>query len=151
MATYQTTYPNAIPDGYAGMIANGETSNRISRTQEDATAIPFGKAVFRGTGDHGCTQTQTGQFLGISIANAAVPAVSATGVQADSYPQYSTIGILTQGAIWVTVGEDVTDGAQAYVTPAGALVDTASTNIILTGWFFQDTVANGGLCRIAKR
>lgn len=151
MPAYQTTYDAAMPVGYAGMIANGETSNRISRTVEDATAIGFGKAVFRGTGDHGVTATPSANLMGITIANYAAPPVQATGVQADSYPQYSTAGILTQGVIWVTAGEAVTDGAQAYVTSGGAIVDTATDNTILTGWFFQDTVASGALCRLAKR
>ena len=151
MAIYQSDYTIANPVGYAGMVANGETSNRISRTVEDATAIPFGRAVFRGAGDHGVTQTQTGQFLGITIANYAAGAAP-TGVQADVYPQYSTAGIMTQGVIWVVAGEDVTDGAQVYAAAAGgALVDTSTSNVILTGWFFQDTVASGALVRIAKR
>ena len=59
MAVVQSTYATAFPNGYAGMIANGETSNRISRTVEDATAIGFGKAVFRGSGDHGVTATSS--------------------------------------------------------------------------------------------
>lgn len=152
MATYQTVYSTEYPVGYAGMVANGETSNRISRTVEDATAIPFGRAVFRGAGDHGVTQTQSGQFLGITIANYAAPPVAATGVQVDSYPQYSTAGIMTQGVIWVVAGEAVTDGAQVYAAAAdGALVDTSTSNTILTDWFFQDTAASGALVRIAKR
>jgi hypothetical protein len=151
MPAIQTTYDAQRPVGYAGMIANGETSNRISRTVEDATAIGFGKAVFRGAGDHGVTATPSANLMGITIANYAAPPVQATGVQADSYPQYSTAGILTQGVIWVVAGEAVTDGAQAYVTSGGAIVDTATDNTILTGWFFQDTVASGALCRLAKR
>lgn len=151
MATAQSTYTDTLTNGFAGMVANGETSNRISRTQEDATAIGFGKPVFRGTGDHGVTATASANLMGITIANYAAPAVAATGVQADSYPQYSTVGILTQGVIWVTAGEDVTDGAQAYVTAGGAIVDTAGGNTILTGWFFQDTVASGAVVRLAKR
>ena len=152
MATYQTTYDATMPVGYAGMIANGETSNRISRTVEDATAIGFGKAVFRGTGDHGVTATPSAALMGITIANYASPPVPATGVQADSYPQNSTAGILTQGVIWVSASVAVADGEQAYVTAAGAITNVLTGNTALTGWFFQDTTsAAGRLTRLAKR
>ncbi len=151
MPAVQTTYDAVRPVGYAGMIANGETSNRISRTVEDATAIGFGKPVFRGTGDHGVTATPSAALLGITIANYAAPAVAATGVQADSYPQYSTAGILTQGVIWVQSSVAVADGDQAYVTSAGAITNVSTSNTILTGWFFQDTLSAAGLTRLAKR
>lgn len=151
MPAVQTTYDAVRPVGYAGMIANGETSNRISRTVEDATAIGFGKPVFRGTGDHGVTATPSAALLGITIANYAAPAVAATGVQADSYPQYSTAGILTLGVIWVQSSVAVADGDQAYVTSAGAITNVSTSNTILTGWFFQDTLSAAGLTRLAKR
>lgn len=156
MAVLQTTYSDAYASGFPGMVANGETSNRISRTVEDATAIGFGKAVFRGTGDHGVTATPSANLMGITIANYAAPPVQATGVQADSYPQYSTAAILTQGVIWVVAGADVTDGAAVYVgdgdpLTAGAFTDDATGNVALTGWTFQDTVSSGALVRIAKR
>ncbi|WP_016734115.1 structural cement protein Gp24 [Rhizobium phaseoli] len=152
MATYQTTYPTAIPNGYAGMIANGETSNRISRTVEDATAIGFGVPVWRGAGDHGVTITPAaGKLMGITIANYAAPPVQATGVQADSYPQYSTAGILTRGVIWVNAAVAVADGDQAYATAAGAITNVSSGNTILPGWFFDDTSSGAGLVRLAYR
>ncbi|WP_430256542.1 structural cement protein Gp24 [Neorhizobium sp. DAR64872/K0K18] len=151
MAVYQSTYDAVRPVGSAGMIANGETSNRISRTVEDATAIGFGKPVFRGTGDHGVTATPSAALMGITIANYAAPAVAATGVQADAYPQLSTAGILTQGVIWVQSSVAVADGDQAYVTSAGVITNVSTSNTILTGWFFQDTLSAAGLTRLAKR
>lgn len=150
MAVVQSTYTDTIVPGYAGMIANGETSNRITRTCEDAGGIAFGKAVFRGTGDHGCTGTPAANaLLGISIAHEALGLLP--GQTADLYPQYENVAILTQGVIWVTVGEDVADGSQAYVTSGGAIVDTATDNTILPGWFFDTTGSNGGLVKLAKR
>jgi len=149
MAIAQDTFSPYMAAGYPGMIANGETSNRISRTIEDAAGIAFGKAVFRGTGDHGITATAGGQFLGITIAHEALGIIA--GQTADVYPQYATVPILTQGAIFVTAGEDVTDGAQAYVTSGGAIVDTVGSNTILTGWFFDQTVLSGGIVKLVKR
>jgi len=152
MAVVQSTYLTGYAVGYAGMIADGETSNRISRTVEDATAIASSVPVFRGTGDHGVTVTPTaGTLMGITIANYASPAVVATGVQADNYPQYSSAGILMLGEIWVNTSVAVNDGDQAYVTSAGAITNVSTSNTILTGWFFQDTIAAAGLVRLAKR
>jgi hypothetical protein len=70
MAELQTTYSNTIAKGYAGMVANGETSNRITRTIEDAAGVGFGVPVYRGSGDHGCTATvgTLATFLGFTIA-----------------------------------------------------------------------------------
>lgn len=59
MAELQTTYSSDLAPGYPGMVANGERGNRISRTCETSAGIGFGKAVYRGSGDHGCVLTQT--------------------------------------------------------------------------------------------
>ncbi len=150
MAELQTAYGTDLPVGFAGMVANGETSNRASRTVEDAAGIGFGKAVFRGAGENGCTATPTaGQFLGITIANSTLPFVA--GQDADEYPRYEAANILALGAILVIAGEDVTAGAQAYVTAGGAIVDTVGANVILPGFFFDHAALNGGLVRLVKR
>lgn len=150
MAELQTSYSESLPAGYAGMVASGETSDRITRTCEDAAGIGFGKAVFRGAGDHGCTATPAaGMDLGITIAHSAQ--ALAAGQDADEYQRYDNVNILTQGTIWVVAGEDVTDGAQAYVTAAGAIVDTPTGNTILAGWFFDTTGANGSLVKLTRR
>ncbi|MFT4076857.1 MAG: hypothetical protein QM647_15130 [Asticcacaulis sp.] len=151
MAVVQSTYSTTRPVGYAGMIANGETSNRISRTIEDSAGVAFGKPVFRGAGDHGVTATPSAALMGFTIANYAAPPVQASGVQSDTYPQYATAGILTQGEIWVNAGVAVADGDQAYVTSGGVITNVSTSNTILTGWFFQDTISAAGLTRVAKR
>jgi hypothetical protein len=150
MAELQTTYSETIAAGYPGMVANGETSNRITRTCEDAGGIPFGVPVYRGAGDHGCTMTPgVGTLLGISIADAGIALTA--GATADEYAQYDNVAILTQGVIWVTAAEAVTDGVQAYGTTAGAIDDTSTDDTILTGWFFDTTGSAAGLVKLAKR
>ena len=57
MSVLQSNFTETVAKAYAGMVANGETSNRISRTVEDAAGITFGKPVYRGSGDHGATAT----------------------------------------------------------------------------------------------
>lgn len=148
--TLQSTYSESYAKGFPGMVANGEKSNRISRTVEDAAGIAFGKATFRGTGDHGVTGTPAvGTFMGVTIADrGVVPAV--IGGDVDEYSQYATAGLLIEGCIYVTAGEDVTDGAAAYVTAGGAFVDTAGANTAIPA-VFDETVASGGIVRLRVR
>src|SRR5690349_8273301 len=120
MAEVQTSYTSTIPSGFAGMVANGETSNRITRTVEDAGGLAFGKAAFRGSGDHGVTGTPAaGTFMGITIADQTLP-LSASRT-ADKYNRYDSAALLNEGVVWVVAGEAVADGDAAYVTSAGVI------------------------------
>lgn len=155
MAELQTTYATTLASGYAGMIANGETSNRITRTNEDSAGIGFGLPVYRGSGDHGCTATvgTLATFLGWTIATSA-QGYTATA-DADEYAQYDNVAILTSGAIYVAVKGAVTDGAALTVGTGGGAADlvgatAADATHIATGWIADETVTDG-LCRIVKR
>lgn len=153
MAELQTSYTGVLAKGHAGMIANGETSNRISRTCEDAAGIGFGLPVYRGTGDHGCTATvgTLATFLGWTVATSAL----GPSTDADEYQQYDNVTILTSGAIYVAVKGVVTDGAALTVGTGGGAADlvgatAADATHIATGWIADETVTDG-LCRIVKR
>ena len=150
----QPTYGLSYPVGYPGMVANGETYNRISRTIEDSAGIGFGKAAFRGVGDHGITATPTaGTFLGITMADLALQplaGVVAGGAAADTFPQYASVGLINEGEIWVLTGEAVNDGDPAYVTAAGALMKTATSNTAIPA-VFDTTTSGAGLARLRVR
>lgn len=154
MPELQTTYSEDLAVAYAGMVANGETSNRISRTVEDAAGIAFGKAVGRGSGDHGITATiAAGTFLGFTVATSAQAPVA--GQDADEYQQYDNATVITSGAIFVAVTGAVTDGAALTVGIGAGAADgigatAADATHIATGWVADQTVTDG-LCRIVKR
>ena len=95
MAVVQDTYNELPAFGYPGQVANGETSNRISRTVETAAGIGFGVPVYRGTGDHGVTSTvgTAATFLGFTIADHGIQVLP--GGTADVVAQYDGIAILT--------------------------------------------------------
>jgi len=151
MAVTQDTYRDAPGRGFPGMVANGETSNRISRTCEDVAGIPFGAPVFDGAGDHGCSRTQANRdFLGFAMADVGVVPLPG-GVAADIFPQYSSVGIMTLGAICVLVAVNVAKRNPVYVTPGGTLTNVANGNLPATGWIYDETVAAGGVCRIVRR
>jgi hypothetical protein len=154
MAELQTTYTDVVAKGYAGMVANGEVSNRISRTVETAGGIGFGRPVYRGTGDNGITSTvgTLATFMGWTIATTDL----APSADADEYQQYDNAPIITEGAILVNCTGNVTDGAAVTVgTGAGAAdgigATAADATHIATGWIFDETVTGGGLVRIARR
>lgn len=144
MAIVQSLYPDSPAAGFAGMVANGELANRISRTVEDAAGLGFGAAAFRGAGAQGCTATPAaGGFLGFVAADAAG--------SADRVPQHGSAAILTRGTILVAAGEAVAAGAPVYVTPAGAIVDSAAGNVAAPGWLFDAAAGAGALVRLANR
>lgn len=155
MAELQTTYGESFAKGFAGMVANGETSNRITRTIEDAAGIAFGKPVYRGTGDHGCTGTvgSLATFLGWAIGHQGQAFVA--GQTVDTYPQYENVPIITLGAIYIPVKGTVADGAAITVGTGGGAADlvgstAADATHIATGWVADETVTDG-LCRLVRR
>lgn len=153
MPILQSTYTDDLALGFPGMVANGETSNRITRSVQDSGGIGFGRAVYRGTGDHDCTATvgTLATFLGFTVATSALQHVE--GQTVDRYQQRDNATILTSGAIFVTVTGNVADGAAITVATAnGALSSTpADASNIATGWVADQTITGGGLIRIVKR
>lgn len=158
MAVVQDTYNDGPAKGFPGMVANGETSNRISRTCEDAAGIAFGAPVYRGAGDHGCTGVigTLATFLGFAIADHGIAPLPG-GVAADIYPRYSSVAILTSGQMWVNAIGANDDGNAVTIGKGGGAADgigdTAAdaTHIATGGWVFDDTIAADGLARISKR
>ena len=155
MAVLQTAYSDTVAKGFAGMIASGETSNRISRTVETSGGIGFGVPVYRGTGDHGITSTvgTLATFLGWTVATSAQAPVA--GQDADEYQQYDTATVITSGAVYIAVKGAVTDGAAITVGAGAGIADlygatAADATHIATGWVADETVTDG-ICRIVKR
>lgn len=143
--TIQNTYLTDYVQGFPGMLADGATQNRVSRTVEDVAGIGFGKAVFQGAGDHGVTATPGTKFKGIVIADIGI--VVPVGGAVDTIPQLGTASLLDQGDIWVTAGANTTAGAVAYVTSGGVITPTATSNTAIPATFL-DTVSSGAPARI---
>lgn len=144
--TAQDTYLTDYFQGFPGMLANGETQNRISRTVESAAGLAFGAPAFRGVDDHGVTITPAANtFMGVAISDiGVVPGLTGT---ADVFPQNATASLLKTGVIWVTVGANVNDGDLAYVTAAGAYTNVSTGNTAIPARF-DTTASSGGLARL---
>lgn len=146
--TIQSTYLQGPARGFPGMIVNGEDSNRISRTVEDAAGIAFGMAVFQGATDHGVTATTSANFMGIAIADAGV--IALPGGAVDTYVQYQTAGILNEGPIYVTTSVSVTPRQPVYVTPAGLFTNVVGSNQLIPATFDETAVAGPVRIRIRR-
>jgi len=150
MAVLQNTFSEDIPVGYAGMEADGELSNIISRTLEGSTDCPFGSPVYRGTDDRGCTLSVSANLYGFAIAQKGLPVTSDR--PADNYAPGDTVAIKERGKIWVNCSTDAADGGQVYVvTATGAITNSSSNATAATGWFFDETKGGAGLVRIVRR
>lgn len=151
MAAVQTTFSEDIPGGFPGMEADGELSNIISRTLEGDTACEFGRPVYRGTADKGCDLTvAANELLGFAIAKKGN--VVTADRAADTFAPGDTIPIKERGKIWVNCSTTCADGAQVYVTSAGAVSNSSGGgNVAATGWVFEDTLSAPGIVRIVRR
>jgi hypothetical protein len=155
MTVLQSTYSEDPAAGYPGMIADGETSNRITRTCEDAAGILFGAPVYRGSGDDGAVGAigTLATFLGFAVATSALGVLA--GQDADEYQQYDNMTIITSGAVFVTVVGAVTDGAALTVGKGAGIADgigatAADATHIATDWVADQTITSG-ICRIVRR
>lgn len=148
MAVIQNTFGEDIATGYPGMEADGELSNILSRTLESAS-VGFGKAVYVGTNDRGCTTTPSAELLGFTIAHKGLVVTAARA--ADTYIQGDTLPVKNRGKIWVLAGAAVADRDPVYVTSAGAITNVSTSNTAASGWIFDDTVASGAPVRIVRR
>lgn len=151
MADVQTTYGESQPIAIEGAKVNGEEYNAITRVAE--IAIPFARPVMRGAADLGCllaTAAMTAvNFLGISVRDVSVRPSAGGG-----YPLRGNVTILTQGSIWVRVGEAVTPGGvPLYDTATGKFMVTAGAGRVAlgAGWEFDSTAANNGLAILVRR
>lgn len=154
MAVVQDQYNAAPPTAFPGMVADGETSNRISRNVEDAAGMRFGGPAFAGADDRGCTATvkTAADFLGFIIADHGQPLLPG-GVAADIVPRYQAAGILALGAIYVTLQDAVADRAPIFIdaVTGGITGDDGGGDNIATGFISDDTAAAAAVVRIARR
>lgn len=121
-----------------GRRVNAEDWNGISRTNESATAIPFGVPAIAGAGDRGCLPlTAAAQtVLGITEANQVLPHIG------DVYSQYDTVAICERGVIAVEVGDSVVKNAIArFNVTSGLWTDSVASATVLTipGAYFDET------------
>lgn len=149
MGVTQSTFVEDIPGGYAGLEADGELSNAVSRHLEGENACAFGRPVYQGSNDRGVVLTVSADLVGFAIARKGLPVTEDRA--ADTFAPGDTLPVKERGKIWVTSTTTATKGQQVYVTSAGAITNSAGGNTAATGWEFDDTITVAGLVRIVRR
>ena len=129
--TYLTDYATMFP----GMLLTGNTQSRPSGINADASATPFGAAVFStGTGKQ-VTKTPGTKFKGIVIADlGVVPGLAGTP---DTHAQYGTMSLCDMGDIGVLAGSTTTKDAPVFVTAAGVFTATSTGNTAIPATFIS--------------
>lgn len=146
----QTSYSERITAARAGMIANTEHVNFISRTVETAAGIGFGLPVAQGAATDGVVVSGASAFdyIGFSVRDQSLTA------EQSKFLQYENARIMTHGVIWalVTDAGGVVQGDAVWVTKStGALSNAdagSGASINLAGCKWESAAANGALAKI---
>ena len=117
----QSTYNETMDAARAGMRANMEPVDLISRTVETAAGVGFGKVVQQGTADKGCKSDLSGMtaqtYLGITMRERG-----ARPETPNAFAQYESALIMRKGVIWVEVAVAVTPADIVTVTLASGVI-----------------------------
>lgn len=152
MATAFDTFPTYARQAIEGQIRDESMCD--IRTSVSEVAIPFGRALFAGTGAMGAVLAKTGAglFVGISQRLVISSALTLDPAEAGNFNGFGgyiagrEISRVSTGAIWVKTLGGATKGQQAYAVPAtGELTNSAAGNILLPECFFDSPAAAGEL------
>ena len=159
MAITSTGYGLNHGNAFAGMVADDQVSNVVTKTNITATTVPYGKGVVRDT----TTNTETGIGTIATTTTAAMFVGVAVRELNRAYNTGDTFGavptkdfsVLTAGTIWVTVRETVVPGDAACLiinaTNPGDFKKTAGANdaVAITGAKFLTGATTGNLAKLS--
>jgi len=159
MAITSTGYGLNHGNAFAGMVADDQVSNIVTKTNITAATVPYGKGVVRDT----TTNTETGigtiattttaaMFVGVAVRE--LNRAYNTGDVFGAVPG-KDFSVLTAGTIWVTVRETVAPGDPACMiinaTYPGDFKKTAGANdaVAITGAKFLTGATSGNLAKLS--
>lgn len=136
----QSDYAERMLPPSPGTIA-GSNHDGGTGTCEEEDGIGFGLPVQQGTADKGVLLAGAlADFLGVSIRDVTLVASAAEFV--DKYEQYSNVGYLKKGQIWVLAGAACAAGDPVhYNATTGAWAITGGTGPIVGARY----VTSGGV------
>lgn len=133
--TVQTSYSTTHAAAYAGMPADLQSCNTVSKINKGSAVIPYGKGVVTDgeTGSKLPTGAETyAAFNGVVMYE--INRAQADGADAGA-PIDQLFTVVTHGVIWVTVLDTVAKDAPAYVrvgsTGVGDFSGIAGTGVTL--------------------
>ena len=159
MAITSTGYGLNHGNAFAGMVADDQVSNIVTKTNTTATTVPYGKGVVRDTTNNTetgigtiATTTTAAMFVGVAVRE--LNRAYNTGDTFGAVPA-KDFSVLTAGTIWVTVRETVVPGDAACMiinaTNPGDFKKTAGANdaVAITGAKFLTGATSGGLAKLS--
>lgn len=157
----QTSYSTKHGAAYAGMVADLQLSNTVSKLNKSTTVtIPFGYGVVT-DGDTGgklpVAASTAAQFIG--IARYELNRAYTNGQTLGAVPQ-KDFSVVTRGVVWVTAAANVSKDDPVYLivgdgtgsnqgkfSNAAGTGPTAAVAIANAKWL--DTVSSGALARVS--
>lgn len=138
---------------YAGMLADGEVNNTVTRINNTASAIPYGVFV-AADGFNGFKPVAAGAEI-IGVTRRQLDQATPYGGKFEAQPTKDA-GIVTLGSIWVQTTETFTRGDLVGVnTTAGAdlgkAIIAADADAALLGATVVDFDAAAGLVQISLK
>lgn len=153
MPILQNSYDTRHGRGQLGAIADSRHVNSRSLTWVGPTAgdtIAFGQALGFGAAEGEATLSGTG-FAGIVIRQRVQDAAlgvkpASNGEAMEAFADRETVGLLTEGAVWVKVAATVAPGDVVRFDPATGNISNAGGTLIADA-VFETAAAAGELAR----
>lgn len=155
----QTTYSTKHGAAYAGLLADQQLNNTVSKLNKSTTVtIPFGYGVVT-DGDNGAklpvAASTAAQFIG--VARYELNRAYTNGQTLGAVPQ-KDFSVVTRGVVWVTAAANVSKDDPVYLIVGDGTNQGKFSNVIGTGatlgvlvanakWL--DTVSSGALARVS--
>lgn len=136
------------PDGL--IVGNGVVGTEFTIAGITATITTGGSPAVGDTYFVDVTYTANGDFLGLAVLTPAVPP-AASGAAADKFPQYYTGAFMTQGQMYVTAGDTVTDGSDVYWDPADGRYTSTATHIRIPNCVFDTSGVDGDIVEVSLK
>jgi hypothetical protein len=145
MPAVQTTYSPTMQPGVEGLVATMmDDDNTETRICETAAGIPFGRAVSEGANARGAVLGGATKFIGLSVRSITIVPVY-PNVTPDIYPQYSNMGVMLEGDMWVVAVAAVTHGSPATYSASTGQLNPASAGVAIPNSRYLTSAGAGGL------
>lgn len=141
------TFTVEDPDGVQigdGVVASAFSAGGLAFTLADGATDFVAGDSFTIT----VTLTANAKFIGLAILT---PAVSAKSSTPDSYEQYETAALMTEGQMYVTAGATVAAGDAVYWNPATKRYTNTATHIAIPNAVFDTSGVNGGIVEVSLK
>lgn len=156
----QTSYSLTHAKAIAGMVADGEVTNTISKVNNSAGVIPYGRFVAR-DGDTGMKPLLAASTANdiIGVTRYEVNRAQAAGADA-GVPVERDGSVLTMGPIWVESIGTVTAGSPVYAVvaqgddtgkAAGAAGSGDTLAVAVSGAIFAEAAVAGQLAKVSLK